>query len=87
MTKFLNVLKAAASYTVCFVLLFTGFLWTYIFLVVTINAFWKFFATMFLIAVAVFTWDAYNLSARIKALWKRSPHKPSIIEGKIVFAK
>ena len=87
MSKFLNVLKNAASYTVAFVLLFTGFLWTYIFLIITINAFWKFFLSCFVIAVALFTWDAYDLGAKLKALWKRSPRKPVVIEGKIVFAK
>jgi hypothetical protein len=71
MRTLFNSLKAAAAYTVAFILIYTAALWFVLFLLVTIQVFWKAFVTLFLVAFAIFTWDAYSCTERLKDIWSR----------------
>jgi hypothetical protein len=74
MTTFLRSLKSATVYAVAFIIIYTGALWFTLFLLVTIQAFWKAFLTLFLVALALFCWEDFNLSARLKRAWNSRSH-------------
>lgn len=86
MNRFTTALRNAASYTLACFLIFTGAFWLTFFCMVILQAFWKLFASLFVIALAIFTLDAFGGVDRIVAMWKRPVHKPSIIDGKFTVA-
>jgi len=53
----LNVLKSAVVYTVTYIAIFTCTLWFLIFLILTVQVFWKVFLAIFAVIFALFTWD------------------------------
>jgi len=69
-----EVIKKAAVFTAVYFLLCTAVLWLTFFIAVTLQVFWKFFAAVFVIAVAVISFNHYNCAKRLKDItrnWKR----------------
>jgi len=70
----LNVLKAAAVYTGVYFLIFNAVFWILIFTLTTIQIFWKLFVCVFFIALAIFTWDHFGITAQISKLFRKKVH-------------
>jgi len=66
----INVIKSAAIYTSVYFIIFTVFFWSMLFLTITITAFWKSFAAIFVVLVAVFTWDHYNVTDQLRKIFE-----------------
>lgn len=87
MNRFKSALRTAAMYTLAYFFIFTGAFWLTFFVLVTFQAFWKIFASFFVIALAICTFDAFGGVDRVRKIWRKSPiRKPSIIEGKLVMS-
>lgn len=62
----LNALKNAALFTALYFVIFHVVFWTVLFLMITVQAFWKLFVAVFLIALAICTFDYVKAHGGVK---------------------
>lgn len=67
-----NIIKRAAIFTGLYFVIFSIAMFLTFLFTLMLNLFIKPFALLFVILVAVLTWDHYNVSAQIKAMFKPS---------------
>lgn len=63
-----NVLKSALIYMLTYIAIFTGAFWITIFLLATLQIFWKFFTVVFFFIFAVMTFDYYKARRTVGTL-------------------
>ena len=74
MNRFKSALRTAAMYTLAYFFIFTGAFWLTFFVLVTLQAFWKIFASFFVIALAICTFDAFGGVDRVRKIWSDWQH-------------